>query len=90
MPTATRILLIDDAEPDRAEIRRALAGSTLDYALIERADAASGLMAAVLDNFDCVLLDGGLPGVDLPDILARLASADGGSQAIIVLSGDGE
>ena len=85
MPTPARILLIDDGEADRAAVRMALAGSNLKYTLIEREDAASGLMAAVLDNFDCVLLDGGLPGVDLPDVLARLASADGGSQAVIVL-----
>ena len=90
MPTPTRILLIDDAEADRAAVRLALAGSTLDYALIERDDAASGLMAAVLDEFDCVLLDGGLPGVDLPEMLARLASTEGGSQAVVVLSGEGE
>jgi signal transduction histidine kinase len=81
-------LLIDDAEPDRAAIRAALMGSNLDFALIEREDAASGLAEAMSDHFDCVLLDGGLPGVDLPELLARLTSAEGGSQAVIVLIED--
>ena len=90
MPLPTRILLIDDAEADRAAICVALAGSNLNYTLIGRGDAASGRAAAALENFDCVLLDGDLPGVDLPELLTHLTSSDGGSQAVIVLSGDGE
>jgi len=83
-------LLIDDAEPDRMAIGAALAGSNLNYTLITRADAVSGLATASAEPFDCVLLDGGLPGVDLPTLLTRLASAEGGSQAVIVLTGESE
>jgi len=88
LPSPTRILLIDDAEPDRAAVCAALAGTNLIYTLIEREDAASGVATAISDNFDCVLLGGGLPGVDLPELLTRLASAEGGSQAVIVLIED--
>jgi signal transduction histidine kinase len=81
-------LLIDDAEADRAAVRCALAASTLDYELTEREDPASGMMAAVLGHYDCVLVDADLPCVDLPDLFTRLASTEGGSQAVILLSGD--
>jgi two-component system sensor histidine kinase/response regulator len=80
LPTPTRILLIDDAEADRAAVRLALAGSNLHYTLVACEDAASGLAAANSDNFDCVLLDGAL------GLLTRLAS----TEAVIVLRGDGD
>lgn len=80
-------MLIDDDDADRAAVRSALAGSNLNYTLIERDEATSGLTAAALDNFDCVLLDGGLA---LPDLLNRLASAEGGSQAVIALIDEGD
>lgn len=85
MPTPTRILLIDDG--DRAAVRAALAGSNLNYTLVERDGADSGLAAAVLDNFDCVLLGGGLAHSGL---LSRLASAEGGSQAVIAFTDEGD
>jgi two-component system sensor histidine kinase/response regulator len=80
-------LLIDDGEADRAVVRAGLAGSNLDYTLVEREDAASGLAAATADNFDCVLLDAGFA---LPDLLTRLTSAEGGRQAVIALTDETE
>jgi signal transduction histidine kinase len=90
LPTPTRILLIDGVGVARGAVSRALTASNLDYTLIERKDAASGLATAISENFDCVLLDSRLAGVDMPGLLTRLASAEGGSQAVIVLVDDGE
>jgi signal transduction histidine kinase len=79
-------LLIDDDSADRAAVAAALAGSNLDFTLVEAAEAEASLAAARDGDFDCVLLDGRLQGVDLADFVARLASADGGRQAVIALT----
>ena len=81
----TRILTIDADAGVRAEIGAALAASTLDYTLVEAADAEAGLTAAAQDAFDCVLLDSRLPGVAWADYAARLTA---GGPVIIALTAD--
>ncbi len=90
MPTLTRILLIDDDAVDRAAVSAALAGSNLIYTLAETADAAAGIETAAAQDFDCVLLDDELEGVAAPHFVSRLASPEGGSQAVIALTRSGE
>ncbi|MDE3175567.1 MAG: hybrid sensor histidine kinase/response regulator [Pseudomonadota bacterium] len=84
MTTLTRILLIDDDASDRATVAAALAGSNLDYTLVEAETAEAGVAEAARQNFDCVLLDGELGAG--ADILARLTSPEGGRQAVITLT----
>jgi two-component system sensor histidine kinase/response regulator len=86
LPTPTRILLIDDDGADRAAIAAALVRSNLNFALVEAASAEASLAAARGGDFDCVLLDGRLQGVDLADFVAMLASAEGGRQAVVALT----
>jgi signal transduction histidine kinase len=86
----TRILLIGDRAEERAAVTAALAGSNLDFTLVEAVDAAAGLAVAKGDGFDCVLLGGGLPDVELSDFVGLLASADGGRQAVITLTDDSD
>ena len=90
MTVLTRILLIDDDAVDRASVRRALGKSGLQHDLIEAADGASGLATARTGPFDCVLLDYRLPDVDAFDILADLLAPEGGSQAVIMLTGEAD
>lgn len=90
MTTPTRILLIDDDEVDRMTVRRALAASGLDYALVEAADGRTGLARAREGGFDCVLLDYRLPDVDAFDLLRDLQAPEGGRQAVMMLTGDAD
>ncbi|POR41093.1 hybrid sensor histidine kinase/response regulator [Methylobacterium sp. V23] len=84
----TRILLIDDDQVDRAAVRRALAKSGLTHELTEAPDGTTGLRLAQGHAFDCVLLDYRLPDVDTFELLATLLSPAGGSQAVLMLTGE--
>ena len=64
-----------DAAPEQADVVRA-------------ADAAAGVSAARGETFDAVWLDGAAPGA--VELVARLASADGGRQAVVALTEDAE
>ena len=86
MTSPVRILLIDDDAAHRAGVKTALAASNLTFDLVETADAGAGLAAASRESFDCVLLDCELSGVDVPELLARLTSVEGGRQAVIALT----
>ncbi len=90
MTVFTRILLIDDDAVDRASVRRGLSKSGLNHDLVEAADGTSGLAAARAGSFDCVLLDYRLPDVDTFDLLADLVAPEGGSQAVIMLTGEAD
>ncbi len=87
---ATRILLIDDDEVDRAAVRRSLMKSGLDHQLVEAKDGETGLRLAAERPFDCVLLDYRLPDVDAFVALARLLSPEGGNHAVIMLTGEAD
>ena len=90
MDTLTRILLIDDDQVDRTMVRRALEKSGLPHDLVEAPDGASGLRCAKEQAFDCVLLDYRLPDVDAFELLAVLLSAEGGGQAVLMLTGEAD
>ncbi|HEX4767820.1 MAG TPA: hybrid sensor histidine kinase/response regulator [Lichenihabitans sp.] len=87
---ATRILLIDDDEVDRAAVRRSLMKSGLDHQLVEAKDGETGLRLAAERPFDCILLDYRLPDVDAFAALARLLSSEGGNHAVIMLTGEAD
>lgn len=84
----TRILLIDDDQVDRTAVRRALAKSGLAHDLTEASDGTTGLRLAQGQAFDCVLLDYRLPDVDTFELLAALLSPAGGTQAVLMLTGE--
>ncbi len=90
LTTATRILLIDDDAGDRDAVRRALDNARENYKLVETSDAEAGMNAAAREHFDCVLLDCELAGADVPALLARLTSVEGGRHAVIALTDEVE
>ena len=90
MTTPTHILLIDDDKLDRMMVRRALEKSGLDHILIEAVDGVNGLRCAKDQAFDCVLLDYRLPDVDTFDLLTILLSPEGGSHAVLMLTGEAD
>ena len=90
MTSLTRILLIDDDQVDRTLVRRALAKSGLNHELTEAQDGTSGLRIATEQEFDCVLLDFRLPDVDTFELLSTLISPEGGSQAVLMLTGEAD
>ena len=90
MTGATRILLIDDDAVDRMSVRRALKEAGLAHELVEAPDGATGLRFSKAQTFDCVLLDFRLPDVDTYELLATLLSPQGGSQAVVRLTGEAD
>jgi two-component system sensor histidine kinase/response regulator len=88
--SATHILLIDDDQVDRASVKRALAKSGLDHVLVEAADGLTGLALAKAKTFDCVLLDFRLPDVDTFELLQTLTAPEGGSHAVLMLTGEAD
>lgn len=87
---STHILLVDDDQVDRASVRRALGKSGLEHTLVEAHGGISGLALARAQPFDCVLLDYRLPDVDTFDLLETLLSPDGGSHAVLMLTGESD
>ena len=90
MSTLTRILLIDDDAVDRTAVRRALRKSGLIHELTEAPDGLTGLRLAQDGGFDCVLLDYRLPDVDTFELLSALVSPEGGSHAVLMLTGESD
>lgn len=90
MPTLTHILLIDDDAVDRQAVRRALTASDLTWELVEAVNAAEGIALAAQTAFDCVLLDYRLPDADAFNVLATLLAPGGGSQAVLILTGESD
>lgn len=90
MNSATRILLIDDDQVDRAAVRRALKSSGLEHELVEAPDGATGLRYSEDLSFDCVLLDYRLPDIDAFDVLKALLSGQNGNHAVLILTGEAD
>jgi len=57
-----RILLVDDDNASRANIRRMLGESNIDVTLVEATDGTAAIEAYRSDRIDCVLLDADLDG----------------------------
>jgi diguanylate cyclase (GGDEF)-like protein len=73
------ILVIDDSEAHRSEIRAALSGSDQIDSIIEAADGLRGLKLLLEEKVDVVLCDLELPGIDGEKLLSMKNSAPGGS-----------
>jgi len=72
------VLVIDDSEMQRAEIRAALAASDQVDAIQEAEDGLRGLKLLLEESFDLVLCDLELPGIDGEKLL-RMRNQSGGS-----------
>ncbi len=81
-----RILLIEDDELLGEGLRTALAAS--GHAVDWFQQGTSGLAAARAEEFDLVLLDLGLPGLDGTDLLRRLRGAGNPVPVIIITARD--
>lgn len=82
--TIVRVLIADDHEPTRVEIRRALEADARFRICAEAADAAGAIEAALRERPDICLLDVRMPGSGLSaawEIHSRLPSA-----AIVMLT----
>jgi signal transduction histidine kinase len=66
------LLIIDDDAGDRMQIRRALAKSGLAYELVETADMEEALAACEGRQFDAVVVDYHMPGLDGLGGISRL------------------
>lgn len=74
------VVLIDDSEDDKAELRRLLLrGSDRRYTFAEAQTGAAGvaLVMGAKALPDCVLLDYNLPDMDALDVLTAFAGSDG-------------
>lgn len=92
VPRQPHILIVDDDEGDRKEVRRVLLRSGLDATFVERANVEDAL--AVLDSeeepsVDCCIIDYRLPSGDglsgIPALRARSPF-----MAIVMLTGQGD
>jgi signal transduction histidine kinase len=76
-----RIVIIDDSQDDRAEIRRLLLRGSMErrYIFSEAHTGEAGVEAVLASPAkpDCVVLDFNLPDMDALDVLAALAGPDG-------------
>jgi len=75
-----QVVLIDDNEDDRAEVRRLLLrGSDRRYTFAEAETGSTGVSLVLASDPlpDCVLLDYNLPDMDALEVLAALARPDG-------------
>lgn len=86
---ARSILVVDDDLVDRHACRRAFHGASFgEVRLVEAASAAEALAHAAAQDFDCLLLDYGLPDMDGLELLQRLSDEAGGlPQPIVMLTG---
>jgi len=72
------LLLIDDSDAHRAEIRSAITGAALFDRVLEAADGLTGLRLLLAERVDLVLCDLELPGLDGEKLLAVKSQAPGG------------
>ncbi len=89
--SALRLLVIDDDDIDRAQVRRSLrkAAPHIAFTVEEAENPQQAGAAAKGQPFDCILLDYLLPGARATDLLPALVSLQPGA-AIVVLTGQGD
>jgi diguanylate cyclase (GGDEF)-like protein len=86
MENTLKILLIDDDKVDRMSAIRTLNKRGTSYNITEAATASDGLKRALEQDFDAVLLDYHMPGMDGIEVL-RLLRAEGNKRvAVLMLS----
>lgn len=83
-PKSLQILVVDDDDVDREQVQRLLARSGFDFQVTEAQDADLALDLIGKRNFDCVLLDCHMPGMDGLDLVDQLAR---GSVPVLMISG---
>jgi PAS domain S-box-containing protein len=83
------LLVVDDDEVDRMNIRRALRSGGIEAEILEAADATRGLELMRTRAVDCTLLDVNMPARD-GLWLVREARAHGIRAPLIVLTGQGD
>jgi two-component system, cell cycle sensor histidine kinase and response regulator CckA len=81
-PRTCRVLVVDDEEVVRAQLRRLLEGR--GYAVIEASSGTGGLVAIQSKSPDVVILDVSMPDLDGPEVLLRMR--DAGETVPVVLS----
>jgi two-component system cell cycle response regulator DivK len=72
---SARILYVEDNPDNRLLVRRVLEAA--GYAVLEAADAPSGLAQALAERPDLILMDINLPGIDGYTLTARLKTTPG-------------
>ena len=65
-----RLLVVDDVEENREILRRRF--SRLGYHVTEAEDGEGALAKIAAEQFDCVLLDVMMPGIDGLEVLRRV------------------
>lgn len=81
-----RLLIIDDDDVDRMQLKRALKGSGFAYHLTEYENINSQSDLLHLANFDCIFLDYLLPGINGLELLRRIREAGVKSPIVMVTS----
>jgi CheY-like chemotaxis protein len=82
---ARHLLIVDDDADSRAAVRTLLRNDSVTIA--EAASAEDALEMTANTDFDCIVLDLGLPGMSGMDFLDRLAATSGGVPPVVVYSG---
>ena len=85
-PSSWRILVVHDSEHDRRFICRALAKAGELYETVECPDGPSALERLERENFDLVLVDLNMPGMDGLGLI-RQAQPRLGDAGVIILTG---
>lgn len=89
LETNLRVLLVDDDDVDRANVRRVLAQRQAKLTLTEVASAEAAIEIAGREKFSCLLLDYLLPGTNALELLPVLRKHLGNIPCI-VLTGYGD
>ncbi len=86
MTERLRILMIDDDLVDRLAIRRAIEQSGLHADIVEATSGSEALTIVAAHQFDCLLLEHDLPGINGVDIARQLRST-GNLTPIVLVTG---
>jgi signal transduction histidine kinase len=87
--TGFRILLVDDDAVDRMAVRRVLASTGMPLHVTEAEDGQAAVSALQEQQFDCVVTDYRLPGIDGLRLLRTMRSS-GITASVLVLTGQGD